>query len=268
MALNFPNIDPVALSIGPLEVRWYALAYLAGFLIGWRYALFLADKRKFKGLDSFFIDDFFPWAVFGVILGGRIGYTMFYNFSYYIENPAEILMVWHGGMSFHGGLIGMIISMASYSFIKKIPFLSLTDLIACVVPIGLFFGRIANFINAELYGRVTVLPWGIVFPNAGEQPRHPSQIYEALLEGCLLFLILSILSRQDGIRSKSGFLSGVFLTGYGVMRSIIELFRQPDEQIGFLFMNTTMGQILCIPMIFIGLFLCFYSLKKTSKVAS
>ncbi|MCB1555832.1 MAG: prolipoprotein diacylglyceryl transferase, partial [Alphaproteobacteria bacterium] len=176
MALSFPQIDPVALSIGPLDIRWYALAYLVGFLLGWRYALYIAGLTKGK-IDKAALDDFFPWAIIGVILGGRLGYVLFYQWDLYAAHPLETLKVWHGGMSFHGGALGVIAAMILYAWRRALPLLALTDIICCVVPIGLFFGRIANFINAELYGRVTSAPWGVVFPGGGPLPRHPSQLY-------------------------------------------------------------------------------------------
>ena len=252
----FLHINPVAFSIGPLIIRWYALAYLAGFILGWRYALSLINKRSSdKRPNADDIDNFLSWVVIGVILGGRLGYVLFYNFQYYIGEPLEILKIWHGGMSFHGGVLGVVAVLFLFTKRHKINVLSLADIVCATVPIGLFFGRIANFINAELYGRVTHLPWGVVFPGAGEYPRHPTQLYEALLEGALLFTILYLVSKKE--KRKPGVISALFFILYGVMRSLIEFVRVPDAQIGLIGGEITMGQILCIPMILIGIVLLF-----------
>ncbi len=266
MAWEFPQIDPVAFAVGPFAVRWYALAYLAGILAGWKYVCYLA-KLGYKGredeipLKQQALDDFLPWAIAGVIFGGRIGYILFYQFGYYIENPTHIFAVWEGGMSFHGGALGVIVAMIVYAMRHKLPLLRLTDLVCCAVPIGLFFGRLANFINGELFGRVTEAPIGMVFPRGGDLPRHPSQLYEAVLEGLVLFLVLLALAHKDKIRNKPGIISGVFLIGYGLSRFTIEFFREPDEQIGYLMTYFTMGQLLCVPMVLGGLTCIFYALR-------
>ncbi len=264
MALTFPNIDPVALAIGPLQIRWYALAYLCGILLGWFYALQIVKKDEAKGLrpNRADIDDYLPFAVLGIILGGRLGYVLFYQPAYYLSHPAEILQVWHGGMSFHGGVLGVVISVIAYSLARKIPMLRLGDLFALCCTFGLFFGRVANFINGELFGRPTDAPWGMVFPNGGEEPRHPSQLYEAALEGVVLFLILNFLMRKESIRSRPGIVIGVFLIGYGAARMFIENFREPDAYLGFLAAGLTMGQWLCVPMILIGAGFITYAVKK------
>jgi phosphatidylglycerol:prolipoprotein diacylglycerol transferase len=269
MAFDFPNIDPVAFAIGPVEIRWYALAYMAGFILGWQYCLYLAGiskdgRRPFK-TD---IDDFLPWAVLGVILGGRAGYVFFYQPELYWDDPLEAFKLWHGGMAFHGGITGVILAMLGFSRLRGIPFLNLADIIACVTPIGLFFGRIANFINGELFGRVTTAPWAVNFPRGGELPRHPSQLYEALLEGLALFVILLVLSRMKRVRERPGILAGAFLLGYGVFRAFIEFFRGPDIQVGFLFDILTLGQILCLPMILGGAGLIAYAVFKKHHVPS
>jgi phosphatidylglycerol---prolipoprotein diacylglyceryl transferase len=261
MAIPFPDISPVALSIGPLDIRWYALAYLAGFLLGWRYILSLAGKAPELRPNRLDIDDFVAWGILGVILGGRIGYVLFYQPQLYLQNPLELFMLWHGGMSFHGGASGMIVAMILYSYVKKIYVLRLTDWVCCAVPIGLFFGRIANFINGELFGRPTDVPWGMVFPHGGELARHPSQLYEAFLEGVVLFTVLFLLARMESIRARPGIISGVFLIGYALSRMFVEFFREPDVQIGYLFGFATMGQILSLPMIIGGLVCIFYALK-------
>ncbi len=262
---EFPHIDPVAFWLGPFAIRWYALAYLAGFLIGWRYAMKLAgfdDDTRPTAKD---IDDFLPWVIGGVILGGRLGYVLFYNFEYYFENPVDILKLWHGGMSFHGGALGVILMLLIWPYIHRIPHLRLADCLCASVPIGLFFGRIANFINGELYGRVTDAPIGMVFPTGGPEPRHPSQLYEAGLEGLVLFLILFFLMRIDSVRNKPGIVSGVFLVGYGLARSFVELFREPDAHIGFINGSFTMGQLLSTPMVLAGVGLIIFAQVRHVK---
>ncbi|WP_119681951.1 prolipoprotein diacylglyceryl transferase [Indioceanicola profundi] len=252
--IPFPDIDPVALEIGPLVIRWYALAYLAGFLLGWRYAMRLARTKPGQPTADD-MDDFLTWAIVGVILGGRIGYVLFYDVSSYVEEPLRILMVWKGGMSFHGGLLGVTAAGLIFSLRRGIHPLALGDVLAVVAPIGLLFGRIANFVNGELYGRVTDVPWGVVFPHGGPLARHPSQLYEALLEGLVLLIVMAVLARRPALRERNGFLTGAFLTGYGLSRFAVEFFREPDAQLGFLFAGTTMGQLLSIPLILIGLVL-------------
>lgn len=259
--LQFPNIDPVAIHIGSFAIRWYSLAYMAGILGGvWMIAQEHA-RKPLENLTKKALDDIILWAVAGIILGGRLGYVIFYKPSYYFDNPAEILRVWEGGMSFHGGLIGTI--LAFYLFCKKykIRFLALADLLACAAPIGLFFGRIANFINGELFGRATTAEIGMIFPNGGGLPRHPSQLYEASLEGMLLFIIMMILLKKTNVRTKTGYLSGIFLLLYGTARIICEYFREPDSFLGFIYAGATMGQLLSLPMIALGLYLMLR--KKT-----
>jgi len=254
LAIPFPYIDPIIFSFGPFAVRWYALAYIVGLVLGWRLLRRLAAKPPFE-ISEEPIDDFLVWATLGVILGGRIGYALFYNFPYYAANPEKILYVWQGGMSFHGGLLGVIIAGLWFCKRRDIEPLKLGDLLACTAPIGLFFGRIANFINGELFGRVTDVPWGVVFPRGGPDPRHPSQLYEAVLEGLVLFVVLNLLMRNPVIREKRGFLTGAFVAGYALSRMIIELFRQPDAHIGFLSLGSTMGQLLSVPMLAIGVWM-------------
>ena len=206
------------------------------------------------------------WAILGTILGGRLGYVLFYNLPMYMEHPADILHIWQGGMSFHGGMLGVIIAVALYAYFQKINFLAVTDYFAAATPIGLGLGRLANFVNGELYGRVTNMPWGMVFPRGGPLPRHPSQLYEAGLEGFVLFLVLWLMIRQPQIRAKPGMISGTFLIGYALCRIIIEQFREPDAQLGFIFGTLTMGQILSIPMILGGLWLIQNSRKHVNVV--
>jgi phosphatidylglycerol:prolipoprotein diacylglycerol transferase len=252
--IPYPVIDPVLVQFGPFAIRWYALAYIVGLVIGWRYCLAIA-KRPPKVARPQDIDDFLVWATLGVVLGGRIGYVLFYKPGYYIENPGEIIALWHGGMSFHGGAAGVFVALALFCRQRGIPLLGLSDIIACAVPIGLFFGRIANFINGELWGRVSDVPWAMVFPNAGPLPRHPSQLYEASLEGVVLFCLLFALQRFAGLRSREGAICGVFLVGYAVARIIGEMFREPDAQLGFLFLGVTMGQLLSVPLLLAGAWL-------------
>lgn len=264
MSLNYPQIDPVAIALGPLQIRWYALAYLAGILLGWAYARYIAKKDQPRSLRPNLddIDDYIPFAVLGVILGGRLGYVLFYQPAYFLSHPLEILQVWNGGMSFHGGATGVIIALITYSLAKKINMFRLGDLMALCCTIGLFFGRIANFVNGELFGRVTDAKWGMVFPGGGPHPRHPSQLYEAALEGVLLFTILSILAHREWIRNRPGIISGSFLIGYGLCRMFVELFREPDWYLGFIVGQMTMGQLLCIPMIVIGAVFVMMGLRK------
>jgi phosphatidylglycerol---prolipoprotein diacylglyceryl transferase len=262
--LPYPVIDPdifrfgpYALggwSVGPFAVRWYALAYIAGLIIGWRYCMALA-KRPPQVARVQDIDDFLVWATLGVVLGGRTGYVLFYNLDYYLQHPAEIFFLWRGGMSFHGGALGVCVAIALFCRQRKINLLAFADIISCAVPIGLFFGRIANFINDELWGRVTDVPWAMIFPSDPEHlPRHPSQLYEAALEGLVLFSVLW-LCQHRGLRQRPGAVSGVFLIGYGLARITVEFFRQPDPQLGFLFGGVTMGQLLSVPLLFIGAWL-------------
>ncbi len=262
----FPNIDPIALSIGPLAIRWYSLAYLSGFLGGWWYAKRLIAKGPSGTLKAEHIDDFIIWIIFSVILGGRMGYVLFYNLAYFIQNPIEIFQVWQGGMSFHGGLLGVVIVTIAFALKHKIPILRLGDIAACAAPIGIFFGRLANFINGELYGRETDSAIGMVFPHGGPNPRHPSQLYEAILEGLILFFLLYLVAQSSKVRQAYGFLFGVFLTWYGGSRFIVEFFREPDAHLGFVFLDwMTMGQILTMPMIIGGLGLMAYTWQKNVR---
>lgn len=260
LAFAFPSIDPILFEIGPVAVRWYSLAYIAGILLGWRYMVWMASQTP-QSATRDDVDDFLVWAIFAVILGGRVGYVLFYNFGYYSANPSQIFMVWQGGMSFHGGLLGVTIAAMWFCKRRKIEILRFFDMVCVAAPIGLLFGRIANFINAELYGRPTEVAWGVIFPGAGNIPRHPSQLYEAALEGLVLLIILFILFRIDLIRKQAGLLSGIFLIGYGIARSIAELFREPDAHLGFLLGGSTMGQWLSAPMWIIGFWLIFRAIK-------
>lgn len=254
LAIPFPHIDPVIFSLGPFAVRWYALAYIAGLVLGWRLMRRWAARPPY-GIKADDVDDFLVWATLGVILGGRIGYVMFYNAGFYIAHPEKILFVWQGGMSFHGGFLGVVVAGLLFCRQRAIAPLKLGDLLARTAPVGLFFGRIANFINGELFGRVTDVPWGVVFPRGGPEPRHPSQLYEAALEGLVLFGVINLLARVPALRQRHGFLTGAFVAGYAVSRMIVELFRQPDAHIGFLSLGSTMGQMLSLPMLAIGIYM-------------
>jgi phosphatidylglycerol:prolipoprotein diacylglycerol transferase len=253
-ALVFPAFDPVAIAIGPFVVRWYALAYIAGIVIAWQVARRLVLRAPAAGTQEQ-VDDFVTWATLGVILGGRLGYVLFYRPNIIWNAPWEIAYLWHGGMSFHGGAAGVILALAWFTHRSRIPFLLFSDRITSVVPVGLGLGRIANFINGELWGRTTDVPWGMVFPNAGPEPRHPSQLYQAAMEGLILLVILQWIIRTPSLRARPGFTSGAFLAGYGVARIIGEFFRQPDAQLGFLFAGATMGQLLSVPMVLVGVWL-------------
>ncbi|MDE3060834.1 MAG: prolipoprotein diacylglyceryl transferase [Pseudomonadota bacterium] len=253
--LPFPNIDPVALRLGPLAIRWYSLAYIAGILLGWWYVARENMRKPIPGLTRKAFDDMVTWAVIGVVGGGRLGYVLFYKPDYYFTHPLDIFKVWEGGMSFHGGLIGVILAFFLFARKYGVPFWPLIDVIACATPIGLFFGRLANFINGELYGRPTDVPWAMVFPRGGPEPRHPSQLYEAGMEGAILFLVLFMLLKFTRAREKPGLLGGTFIAGYALSRIIAEFFREPDDFLGYLFGIITMGQLLCLPMLALGMYL-------------
>jgi phosphatidylglycerol:prolipoprotein diacylglycerol transferase len=266
--IPYPSINPVLISVGPFAVRWYALAYIVGIIVGWFYArALIASERLWGGPAPFTVldfDDFVIWITLGIVLGGRIGYVLFYNLPHFAENPIEILQVWNGGMSFHGGVTGCIVAIVAFALHRHIPVLSLGDVTAAVAPIGLFLGRLANFINGELWGRPTDVPWAMVFPNGGPIPRHPSQLYEAALEGVVLFLVLAVLVRFGGLK-RPGLVAGVFAIGYGIARITCELFREPDVQLGFLWGGLTMGMLLCIPLMLAGIALLSVVLTRDPK---
>jgi phosphatidylglycerol---prolipoprotein diacylglyceryl transferase len=263
--LAFPSIDPVLINIGPLPIRWYALAYITGLLLGWAYARALVTRRALWGgaapLAPVDIDDLLVYAAMGVILGGRLGYVIFYNAGFYLAHPIEILTLWKGGMSFHGGLAGTIFAVYLLAKRKNLPVLSLSDICGAAVPIGLFLGRIANFIKPELWGRPTDVPWAMVFPGGGPLPRHPSQLYEAGLEGFVLFFVLAIAVRLGALR-RPGLIAGIFAVGYGIARIACELFREPDPQLGFLFGGATMGMLLSLPVIAAGVVFIVLACRK------
>ncbi len=268
--LNFPVIDPVMINLGPLPIRWYALGYIVSLVAGWMIAARLVRSDSLWGdvprPSAESLDDLLVYVAFGAVLGGRIGYVLFYNFHYFIENPAEIPVLWKGGMAFHGGLAGAAFGAWLFSRRVKVPFWTVTDLCCAVAPIGLFLVRIANFIKPELWGRPTDMPWAMVFPGAGPEPRHPSQLYEAGLEGLAIGLILFFAVRSGAFR-KPGLTSGLFLGLYGLARIFCEFFREPDPQLGFLFGGATMGMLLSAPLALFGGILILHSLRRKNPAA-
>jgi phosphatidylglycerol:prolipoprotein diacylglycerol transferase len=266
--LLFPDFDPVLVQVGPFAIRWYALAYIVGLVLGWRLLRRLVQQPPAIA-TALQADDFLTWATLGVVLGGRIGYVLFYQPVLYLHHPLLALAVWQGGMSFHGGLLGVVAAIVWFCRHERIATLSFADRIAVCAPIGLGLGRIANFINGELWGRPAPewLPWAMVFPNAGPLARHPSQIYEALLEGLVLFLAMYSLSRHEQLRARPGFLTGAFLAGYAVARIICEFFRQPDPFLGYLWAGATMGQLLSLPLLVLGVWLMARSWGRRTVTA-
>ncbi|MDA9552963.1 prolipoprotein diacylglyceryl transferase [Emcibacteraceae bacterium] len=263
-ALSYPNIDPILFEIGPIVIRWYSLSYLGGLVFAWAYMTRLI-RVKAPPCTQEHVSDYIFWAMLGIVLGGRTGYVLFYNASYYMNNIADAFAIWDGGMSFHGGFIGVCIATILFCRYHKIPLFRFADIIACASPIGLMLGRLANFINGELFGRVTDSPLGMVFPRGGPLPRHPSQLYEAMLEGLLLFLILYVVYNYTKARHKPGLITGLFIIGYASARTFVEQFREPDTHLGFLLGTDflTMGQILSTPMILFGLYLIFRPRKAS-----
>ena len=277
LALPFPAIDPVAVAIGPLAIKWYALAYIVGLVGGWFYAKRLAASPSLWGAvrrpSAADIDDLIVWVALGVVLGGRVGYVLFYNLSAYLANPSEILAIWRGGMSFHGGFLGAVLALVLFARARGLNPYAMLDLAAVVVPIGLFFGRIANFVNGELWGRPAPdFPYAVVFPNGGPVPRHPSQLYEAATEGAILFVVMAFAARRVGFR-RPGLLGGLFVLGYAIARTACEVFREPDPQLGFLFGSEvsvlgggiTMGMLLCLPMALVGLVFIVRALRGATR---
>jgi len=266
LAIAFPAIDPVLVEFGPIAIRWYALAYIAGLLLGWRYARWLLRESR-HGITPTQVDDFLIWALIGVVAGGRLGYVLFYRPEFYFSEPLQILSLWQGGMSFHGGAAGVAMALWAFARHRKLPLWPLADAIAAAAPIGFFFGRIANFVNGELFGRISDAPWAVIFPGGGPEPRHPSQIYEALLEGTLLFVLLYAVLRHTRWGRRPGVVTGLFLVGYSVTRIIAEVFRQPDAHLGFLAAGATMGQILSLPMAVVGAALVVWAIKRRQAEA-
>ncbi len=278
-AIPFPDFDPVLVHIGPLAIRWYALAYICGILLGWVYARRLISNDALWGgkapMTNADFDDFVLWVTLGIILGGRTGYVLFYNLPHFAAHPLEIFELWNGGMSFHGGFTGCVVAVVLFARARGISILSLGDVTCAVGPIGLFLGRIANFINGELWGRVTDVPWAIVFPSGGPQPRHPSQLYEATLEGLLLLGFLALLIRLGALR-RPGLIIGAFAMFYAVARSFCEFFREPDAQLGFLWSGhihflgggLTMGMLLSIPLFLAGVGFAVFALRRPARPAA
>jgi phosphatidylglycerol:prolipoprotein diacylglycerol transferase len=262
LVIPFPDIDPVLVQIGPFAVRWYALAYIAGLVIGWQIMRRVCTQPP-QVLTPEKIDDFLLWAALGVILGGRLGYVLFYKPGEFLAHPMQILILWEGGMSFHGGLLGVIVAMLAFSLRNGIsPFL-LSDLVSIVTPIGLFFGRLANFINGELWGRVSDVSWAMVFPRGGPMPRHPSQLYQATLEGLILFAaVVAVWKLTDG-RKRVGLITGTFCIGYSLARIVGEMFREPDAFLGFLFGGwLTMGMVLSLPLLLFGVWVVAHAMRR------
>ncbi|HXD43716.1 MAG TPA: prolipoprotein diacylglyceryl transferase [Pseudolabrys sp.] len=264
LVIPYPHIDPVLVHIGPLAIRWYALAYIFGILIGWAYARALVRAEALWGgkppLSVTDFDDFVLWVTLGIILGGRIGYVLFYNLPFFAAHPLQILELWTGGMSFHGGFTGCVVAVILFARSRGISILSLGDVTCAVGPIGLFLGRLANFVNGELWGRPADVPWAMVFPGGGPIPRHPSQLYEASLEGLALLAFLYVLIRLGALK-RPGLIIGWFAVFYAFARSFCEFFREPDVQLGFLWGGATMGQLLCIPLFLAGIAFIVYAMK-------
>ncbi len=266
--LPYPAINPVLIHLGPFAIRWYALAYIVGILAGWVYARAIIRNEHFWGgpapLTLVDFDDFVIWVTLGIILGGRIGYVLFYNLPLFVARPLQIFELWNGGMSFHGGFLGCTIAIVWFALRRRIPIFSLGDVTTAVTPIGLFLGRLANFINGELWGRPTDVPWAMIFPNGGPVPRHPSQLYEATLEGVVLFIVLYVLVRLGALK-RPGIVTGSFALGYGIARVTCEFFREPDIQLGFLWGGLTMGMLLCIPLMLAGIAILAYAASCEPK---
>jgi phosphatidylglycerol:prolipoprotein diacylglycerol transferase len=259
--MPFPHIDPVFLSIGPLQFRWYGLMYVLAFVA--TYLIIRSEvRRKQLPLTTDDVADLVFYGAMGVVLGGRLGYILFYNLGFYLANPLRVFAVWEGGMSFHGGLLGVILAFVLYSRRKQIPFLTLIDMAAICAPVGLGLGRIGNFINGELYGRPTEMPWGIIFPGSDGVARHPSQLYEALLEGVVLFMVVRLMSRKTTV---TGVPAWTFCAGYGLFRFIVEFFRQPDAQMGTFFGLFSMGQLLSLPMFLLGSFMVIRLSRRSTS---
>lgn len=263
MAINYPSFDPVIFNFGVLRISWYSLSYIVGIIFGYYYALRI-NKTRILILNKKVFEDSLAYIILGIILGGRLGYVLFYNAEYFISHPVDILKTWNGGMSFHGAVLGVIFAIYLFTNKHKISFLYFMDYVAAAAPIGFFFGRIANFINDELWGKVSSVPWAVLFPRGGFLPRHPSQIYEALMEGILLFVIINIFLKTEN-RNFAGRACGLFLMLYAAFRILAEIFRQPDEQLGYLLTHLTMGQLLSLPMIPAGIIVFYHAKKVKTK---
>lgn len=270
--MPYPEIDPIAFSVGPVDVHWYGIAYVVGIMLGWFYARRLIETpRLWAGeapMSRVQLDDFLVWAAVGIILGGRIGYILFYDFPNVAAEPLRAIQIWNGGMSFHGGFAGTTLAMLLFARRHRIPVWSLFDIVAAVVPIGLFFGRIANFVNGELWGRLSDAPWAVVFPQAGPFARHPSQLYEAGLEGIVLLAVLALAIWRFDALKRRGLVTGIFVCGYALSRITVEFFREPDAQLGYLYGGwLTMGMLLSLPMLAVGVWAVFRARAAAPKNA-
>ena len=260
------NLNPVFIDLGFFQIKWYSIAYIIGIILSWIYALKIIEKKEVTENDhdkikSSDFNDLIIYLILGIIIGGRLGYVFFYNLEYYIQNSFEILKLWQGGMSFHGGLLGVTVAIFIFAKNKNTSFFKYSDVIACVAPIGLFLGRIANFINGELFGKISTLPWAVIFPNGGNIARHPSQIYEAILEGVVLFILINFLALKKRLIIKTGYISSFFLISYSILRIFSENFREPDQHIGYLFNYFSMGTLLSFLTLIAG-FLIIFFIKK------
>ena len=263
------SFDPVLIDLGFFQIRWYSIAYILGIILGWVYAVKIIKKtqnntQNFEPIKRSDFDDLVIYLVLGIILGGRLGYVIFYNLEYYIQNSFEIFKLWQGGMSFHGGLLGVIVAIFIFSKNKNTNFFKYSDIVACVAPIGIFLGRIANFINGELFGKISTLPWAVIFPNGGNIARHPSQIYEAILEGLVLFILINFLALKKHLIIKTGYVSSFFLIAYSILRIFSENFREPDQHLGYFFNYFSMGTLLSILTLIAG-FLIMFFIKKNEQ---
>jgi phosphatidylglycerol:prolipoprotein diacylglycerol transferase len=263
------SFDPVLIDFGFFQIRWYSIAYILGIVLGWMYAVKIIKKtqnntQNFEPIKRSDFDDLVIYLVLGIILGGRLGYVIFYNLEYYIQNSFEIFKLWQGGMSFHGGLLGVIVTIFIFSKNKNTNFFKYSDIVACVAPIGIFLGRIANFINGELFGKISTLPWAVIFPYGGNIARHPSQIYEAILEGLVLFILINFLALKKHLIIKTGYVSSFFLIAYSILRIFSENFREPDQHLGYLFNYFSMGTLLSILTLVSG-FLIIFFIKKNEQ---
>ena len=257
------NFDPVLVDLGLFQIRWYSISYILGIILGWLYAVKIIkqitkNKYNYQPITTSRFDDLIIYLILGIVVGGRIGYVIFYNFEYYTQNFSSIFKLWQGGMSFHGGLVGVIVAIFIFSKKTKINFFKFSDIVACVAPIGIFLGRIANFINGELYGKISNLPWAVIFPNGGSMARHPSQIYEAILEGIVLFILINHLALKKQLLFKTGYISGFFLVAYSILRILSENFREPDVHLGYFFNYFSMGIILSSITFLAGCFIIFF----------
>ena len=261
------NFDPTLIDLGFFQIKWYSIAYIMGIILGWSYALKIIKKTQnntkyFEPIKRSDFDDLLFYLVLGIILGGRLGYVVFYNLDYYIHNFFQIFKIWQGGMSFHGGLFGVIVAIFIFSKNKNTNFFKYSDIVSCVAPIGIFLGRIANFINGELFGKTSTLPWSVIFPNGGNVARHPSQIYEAILEGLVLFVLINFLAFKKNLIIKTGYVSSFFLIIYSILRIFSENFREPDQHLGYFFNYFSMGILLSVLTLISGFLIIFFINKN------